>query len=122
MLVDARGRETSSEVTPITERQQARIMAQNATIGEVQEIASAHAAAAMNHLANQLPAFIHSIIKSALQGYHQALQEQGIIPKDAPIGEWVEPVTSSTNPSVESMAREGAVDDGLAGSAPPEWT
>lgn len=93
MILDARGHETSGNGVDLTERQRLRMMAQNATLGEVNEIAHAHAVQAVNHLGNQIPGLVHSIITAAIQGYHASLIELGVIPATAPIGKYIDGAT-----------------------------
>lgn len=73
MILDATGREANGNGVNLTDRQMKKQMALNATIGDVNEIAHAHAVQAANHLGNQVPALLHKVVSEAIQGYHAAL-------------------------------------------------
>lgn len=79
MLVGSDGREINGNGVDLTERQKAKVMTQNATVGDVNEIAHAHAVAACNHLGNQIPPLIHKIVSEALQGFYESLKERGML-------------------------------------------
>lgn len=94
MIVNAQGHEINGNGADVTERQRQKLLAQNATLHEANEIAHMHAVQAVNHLGNQIPGLVHSIVKAAIQGYHASLIELGVIPANAPIGQYVNgPVT-----------------------------
>lgn len=86
MIVDAKGREVEGNGVDLTERQRRKIMAQNATIEDVNTIAHQHAQNAMNHLGNQIGPFVVKAISDAIKGYHESLIERGIIPEQGPLG------------------------------------
>lgn len=106
MILDSRGAETASGVTSITDRQQAKLMAQNATIGECNDIAYRHAVAATNHLGNQIPALLHKVVSEAITGfYHSLLARQMLV------------VAPGTNPLQEfEDAQRAAHSDGTGSS------
>lgn len=79
MILDARGHEVNGNGASLTEHQRKKLLAQNATVGEVHQIAAdyayQHAVQATNHLGNQVGPAIHKIVSEAIQGYHAALTE-----------------------------------------------
>lgn len=79
MILDARGHETGGNGASLTERQMAKYRAQHCTIGEANDLAHQHAVAAVNHLGNQLPAFVHKIVAEAIQGFYESLKERGML-------------------------------------------
>ena len=79
MLVGSDGREINGNGVDLTERQKAKVMKQNATIEDVNEIAHAHAVQATNHLGNQIPPLIHKIVGEAIQGFYESLKERGML-------------------------------------------
>lgn len=76
MILDSRGHEANGNGADLSARQLAKYKAQNATIGEVNEIATEHAIRACNHLGNQIPGLIHHIISQAMKGYDDAKRMQ----------------------------------------------
>lgn len=104
MILDSRGAEVNGNGVDMTERQKAKYMLQAANIGEVNEIAHAHAVQAMNHLGNQIPALLKTMIEeavtAALNGYHQSLVERGVIP----VGDSPTPADcAESRPAIEAV-------------------
>lgn len=121
MILDARGHETNGNGADLTERQRLRMMAQNATLGEVNDIAHAHAVQAVNHLGNQIPGLVHSIITAAIQGYHASLIELGVIPATTPIGKYIDGASPSDSESPDSRESIGSSGESPDSNAPANF-
>lgn len=121
-LLDARGHEVNGNGASLTERQMKKQMAMNATIGDVNEIAAAHASKAMNHLGNQIPGFVQKMVADAIQGFYESLKERGMLlePKaldtnePANTGEYP-PIVHSVDHSIEHERRDTPPTDSEGG-------
>jgi hypothetical protein len=115
VILDSRGAEVNGNGVDITERQKAKMMLKMATLGEVNEIAHAHAVQAMNHLGNQIPALLQKMIaeaiNAALTGYHQSLVERGVIPSDGASSGQQREDTGDAQPSTLGSAAKAPSDD-----------
>lgn len=83
MILNTNGHEINGNGASLTERQMAKQMAQNATIGEVNDIAWQHAVKATNHLGNQIPELVQRLVNqtvsTALQGFYESLKARGML-------------------------------------------
>lgn len=114
MILDARGSEVNGNGASLTDRQMAKIRAQTCTVGEANDMAHQHAVNAVNHMGNQIPALIHTIVAQAIQGFYDSLKERGMLlepvtpqaPESAPNAENTEEV--SPLPETLPVTDEGA--------------
>lgn len=105
-LVDTNGRalsENGNGVTPITQKQHDRKMRENATLGEVHNLANAYVHNGLQHMAAQLPNLIGQMIGQAVAEF-AALNGLTVPPA------WV--TQPAQSPVAEPIVSNGAEKDG----------